>query len=163
MWYIFTDMKVRFFVMKNCQGSRVILWTSKWSISYTQNTQCIVSGQIIIFHQPRFAWNKEISLPKRYILEVKIGCVRLKIKFDQLLYHIYFHLGSFFMGKLVNEPLSHLGYHGCFHRNPWEPRYASYIVLWPHESPTKITGKTLPAKIKRTSIVKLNHIVDGSG
>ena len=27
-----------------------------------------ISGQIIIFHQPGFSWNKEISLPKRYLL-----------------------------------------------------------------------------------------------
>ena len=27
----------------------------------------MISGQIIIFHEPRFPWNKGISLPKRYL------------------------------------------------------------------------------------------------
>ena len=27
-----------------------------------------ISGQIIVFHQPRFPWNKKTSLPKRYLL-----------------------------------------------------------------------------------------------
>ena len=33
-----------------------------------------ISGQIIIFHQPGFFWNKGISLPKRYLLR-EIGRV----------------------------------------------------------------------------------------
>ena len=132
----------------------------------------IVSGQIIIFHQPlqcracetlripgnwcvprisNYFTNLDFPEIRRfpflsYILEVKIACVRLRWNLTK-----YYIISTsiwvvFFRGKSVNEPLSHLGYHGCFHRNPWEPRYASYIILWPHESPTKkITGKTLPA------------------
>ena len=34
-----------------------------WKILYIY-----IYGQIIIFHQPRFPWNKGISLPKRYLL-----------------------------------------------------------------------------------------------
>ena len=35
----------------------LIFWTNKWGHYY-------LSGQIIIFHQPRFPWNKGISLTK---------------------------------------------------------------------------------------------------
>ncbi len=36
----------------------------------------MISGQIIIFHQPRFPWNRGISLPKRYLLGAQVvwGC-----------------------------------------------------------------------------------------
>ena len=35
---------------------------------YIIYTSYVISGQIIIFHEPRFPWNKGISLPKRYLL-----------------------------------------------------------------------------------------------
>ena len=38
------------------------------------------SGQSIIFHQPRFPWNKGISLPKSYLLG-ESSCVRSQANF----------------------------------------------------------------------------------
>ena len=39
-----------------------------WRQNCTIKGMKTVSGQIMIFHQPRFPWNKRIFLPKRYLL-----------------------------------------------------------------------------------------------
>ena len=43
------------------QKNNAMFWKQ---ITHNCHTCCIVSGQIIIFHQPRFPWNKGISLTK---------------------------------------------------------------------------------------------------
>ncbi len=43
-----------------------------WFWHIWQNGKIQWSGQIIMFHQPRFPWNKGISLPKRYLLGAQV-------------------------------------------------------------------------------------------
>ncbi len=42
--------------------------SKKYTETHSVPMGFIYFGQIIIFHQPRFSWNKGMSLPKRYLL-----------------------------------------------------------------------------------------------
>ena len=64
-----------------------------WNVfNYQDDTNTYTSGQIIVFHQPRFPWNKGISLPQ---LPFGVRSCEIANKFDQInmiiLWYIMLH------------------------------------------------------------------------
>ncbi len=62
------------------------VWTSRW---HKQNQINYISGQIIIFPQPRFPWNKEISLTIHHHLGWNRSCEGPAIIWPDIYIYIY--------------------------------------------------------------------------
>ena len=80
----------------------------------------IWSGQIIIFHQPRFPWNKGISLPQ---LPFEVRSCEVAIIWPDMIYLDIHILNNQFFSDSSNPPIFVFG-------KGTRPRATSYSLSW---------------------------------